>query len=305
MAQLTDDVSEFTNTKSICIQTGPGSIIEDTIGGFLNNLNHQTEYFAKVVRSNPAFANGFNAIGLSQGGLVIRAYIERYNDPPVLSFISIHVPQMGVASIPQCDADDSPLHVHSKLIAKLCEQLTSVLGVAAYDKTIQENLAQANMLRVPDEINLYLQGNVFLPDINNEKFEGSVKEQEYKKRFSKLNKLVLIRAKEDTMVFPSESEWFGTYKDGGWAETLTMNQTEVYKRDVFGLKTLHQSGKIVFKETKGNHLRFSLSELHQWLELTASSSSHQENKVVKDESTKEIKEEEPIVISESTYIRMR
>jgi len=37
----------------------------------------------------------FNVIGYSQGNLIIRAYIEKYNDPPVESFISMHGPMMG------------------------------------------------------------------------------------------------------------------------------------------------------------------------------------------------------------------
>lgn len=37
-----------------------------------------------------------------QGNLLIRAYIERYNDPPVANFVSFHGPLAGVGALPQC-----------------------------------------------------------------------------------------------------------------------------------------------------------------------------------------------------------
>ena len=39
--------------------------------------------FAKTVQSDPKLAGGFNVVGLSQGGLVVRGYIQQYNNPPV------------------------------------------------------------------------------------------------------------------------------------------------------------------------------------------------------------------------------
>lgn len=56
---------------------------------------HQVDAFAEVVRADANLSQGFNAIGYSQGNLIIRAYVERYNKPPVKSFISFHGPMMG------------------------------------------------------------------------------------------------------------------------------------------------------------------------------------------------------------------
>lgn len=78
------------------------SAAEDTKNGFFMNLDDQVEYFARVVRSDSALREGFNAMGFSQGNLIIRGYIERYNSPPVLNFVSVHGPMMGVGALPQC-----------------------------------------------------------------------------------------------------------------------------------------------------------------------------------------------------------
>ena len=41
-------------------------------------------------------------MGFSQGNLLIRGYIERYNTPPVKNFISVHGPLAGVGALPHC-----------------------------------------------------------------------------------------------------------------------------------------------------------------------------------------------------------
>jgi hypothetical protein len=53
-----------------------------------------------------------------QGNLLIRAYIERFNDPPVHNFISVHGPLAGVGGLPRC----SPLNF-------ICKEIDKVGGV--------------------------------------------------------------------------------------------------------------------------------------------------------------------------------
>jgi palmitoyl-protein thioesterase len=93
---------------------------------------------------------------------VIRGYIERYNDPPVLNFISMHGPLAGVGSFPGC-----PI---SRLI---CEAFAELLGALAYHPMVQAHLAQANYFRDPRKIDQYIDGGRFLNDINNENIKNS------------------------------------------------------------------------------------------------------------------------------------
>lgn len=58
------------------------------------------DQFAQVVQADPNLKNGFSAVGLSQGGLVVRGYIEKYNNPPVHSFVSICGVQGGEYNCP-------------------------------------------------------------------------------------------------------------------------------------------------------------------------------------------------------------
>lgn len=86
---------------------------------------------AGQVRADPRLLNGFNAIGYSQGNLIIRGYIERYNKPPVHTFVSMHGPLAGVAGFPNC-----------RMSTFICRNIDRSLGTLAYTASIQDHLAQ-------------------------------------------------------------------------------------------------------------------------------------------------------------------
>jgi len=72
-SQLTSMVASRTLREAVCI--GPGTdAATDPINSFTKTMDQQVEHFAEKVRENIQLAAGFNAMGLSQGNLVIRAY---------------------------------------------------------------------------------------------------------------------------------------------------------------------------------------------------------------------------------------
>merc|ERR1719414_680285 len=102
-----------------------GCVVEDQSNGFLMNMDDQVDQFARVVRADPKLAQGFNAIGFSQGNTVIRGYIHRYNSPPVKSFVSMHGVIMGVAAIPRC-----PLNVTG--LGAICKSVDAIAALGVY-----------------------------------------------------------------------------------------------------------------------------------------------------------------------------
>jgi hypothetical protein len=64
---------------------------------------------------------------------------------------------------------------------------------------------------------LYLTQNRFLPQLNN---ELPAKNGSYKANMVSLNKLVLVEATEDTIVYPYQSEQFGGYEWGTPVRTV-------------------------------------------------------------------------------------
>lgn len=100
----------------------------------------------------------------------------------------------------------------------------------------------------------YLHGNTFLPYLNNVIYPNST----YTTNFETLDKMLLIEATEDTVVYPYQAEQFGGWEFTDDPKNLTlysMTQAPFYNK--FGLKTMNEAGKISFNSFKGNHLQFS------------------------------------------------
>jgi hypothetical protein len=148
------------------------------------------------------------------GGQFLRAYTERYNDPPchnlmyvflLLKYDSLLKPyistfgsqHMGVTDIPAC----SPRDV-------LCSVARRAARSGVYRKWSQENLVQAQYFRDSTRLPLYLSMNPFLPSVNGE--IAAARNATYARNLAALENLVLVIFAEDITVVPKESAWFGS-----------------------------------------------------------------------------------------------
>eukprot|EP00656_Telonema_subtile_P055973 TRINITY_DN8836_c0_g1_i3.p1 TRINITY_DN8836_c0_g1~~TRINITY_DN8836_c0_g1_i3.p1 ORF type:complete len:179 (+),score=50.81 TRINITY_DN8836_c0_g1_i3:101-637(+) len=98
MQSITEAMGKHLGTYSVCVPTGPDKA-SDTNNGFFMTMNDNVDVFAKAIQNDTNLANGFNAIGFSQGNSVIRGYIQKYNDPPVSTFLSVHGTVVGLSLI--------------------------------------------------------------------------------------------------------------------------------------------------------------------------------------------------------------
>lgn len=198
------------------------------------------------------FANGFNGIGLSQGNLILRGYLQRVNSPPMKNWISVHGPLMGVGGIPECNPE-----------SLMCQNIFSNLCKTAYSKNGQSQILQSNYVRNSMLMESYLATGSFIADLNNEiPDEAPTKvgtAQEYRERFSSLDRLVLVKAQKESVIVPDISSWFGFYKDGTYDE-VSYPDSDWFKEDWFGLKMLHDAGKVELLETAGQHTKLKRSE---------------------------------------------
>jgi len=74
MKSLTKEAGEHLGVYSTCIPTAD-TRLQDTIDGFLKNMDKSVDAFAERVRADANLRDGFNAFGLSQGNNVIRGYM--------------------------------------------------------------------------------------------------------------------------------------------------------------------------------------------------------------------------------------
>lgn len=70
----------------------------------------------------------------------------------------------------------------------------------------------------------------------------------------------MIKFTKDTVIFPKESSWFGdTTSDG---KVIPMEDAQIYKEDLIGLKSLANEGRIDKKEIEGEHFGDQLKPKH-------------------------------------------
>jgi len=172
-----------------------------------------------------------------------------------VTFLSVHGTVSGVAGFPNCNPDG--------LLGIVCKPLSHLCGDVAYTKVTQNVLFQLNYYRDPMRVNTTAyKTNSQLAQWNN---EGNTVDPTINTNFAKTKAFAMIKAEKDTMVFPNEGEWWGHYAPGDLSKVLTMKETEWYQKDLFGLKTADEAGKITFNSTKGNHLQFTQEDLVYWV----------------------------------------
>ncbi|KAI9453767.1 alpha/beta-hydrolase [Lactarius psammicola] len=219
---------------------------EDQRATFYGNVDDQVEQVAEQLKAVSELSWGFDAIGFSQGGQFLRAYVERHNDPPIRNLITFGSQHMGIADIPTC----RPLDV-------LCRLARNAARAGVYNEWVQQNLVQAQYYRDHAQLPTYLSANRFLTSINNE--VPATRNATYAARLARLDALVLVLFKRDLTVVPKESAWFGSYAppphedaDGaeGMEETLPL-----YTEDWIGLRKLDERGRVVFASCDSEHMQ--------------------------------------------------
>jgi palmitoyl-protein thioesterase len=223
------------------------------------DINHQVDLLAASVASDPKLQNGFNLVCHSQGGLLCRAYIERYNNPPVHNFISWAGPHQGQYGVPMLNA-----LCPDYLCPWLDWVMDLILDGSWEDQQFQSEIAFAAYWHDPFNEDRYKERNIFLADINNERDN---KNQTYKKHFSSLNFVLLEYSSTENIVIPMQSPWFFFFEEDSDYTVDPMNQTDLYNQDWIGLKTLNEQGKVKFVSVPCDHQDIPRDTCKQYYDL--------------------------------------
>lgn len=172
-------------------------------------------------------SNGFNFIGISQGGLLARGYVERCNRYPVMNLITLVAPHGGVFL---------KTHIDSSLI---------------YTPFIQAHLSMANYWRDPLKLNDYLTECIYLPLLNNEIWQD-IQSQQQRANIRSLTNFVMVWSPNDTVLAPPESGKFSFY-DAKF-KVIPLEETDLYKLDYLGLKKMKERGGLHTFNTSCSHV---------------------------------------------------
>ncbi|XP_074269417.1 uncharacterized protein LOC141592578 [Silene latifolia] len=239
ISRFTKHLSDWSGSKGYCVGIGNASW-----DSWFTPLEDQTQIVCDKVKEMEELREGYNIVGLSQGNLIGRAVVEYCEGgPPVKNLISLGGPHAGLASVPLCGS------------GVFCILVDSLIKSGIYSDYVQEHLAPSGYIKIPNNMDGYLDKCRFLPKLNNE-IPGQ-RNSTYKKRFSSLENLVLIMFEQDKVLFPKETAWFGYYPDGAFTPLLSPQETKLYTEDWIGLKTLDDAGRVKFVSVAGGHLRIS------------------------------------------------
>ncbi|XP_072303309.1 palmitoyl-protein thioesterase 1 [Eucyclogobius newberryi] len=222
------------------------NVVEDTENGFFMDVNEQVAVACQTLARDPKLQRGYNAMGFSQGAQFLRGVAQRCPNPPMKTLVSVGGQHQGVYGLPKCPGESS----------KICDFIRKALNSGAYSDWVQKHLVQAQYWHDPLNDDLYKNHSLFLADINQER----VLNETYKKNLQRLEKFVMVKFLQDSVVDPVDTEWFGFLKTGQAEETETLQESAIYKEDRLGLAAMDAIGKLVFLKTEGDHLQFS----RQW-----------------------------------------
>jgi palmitoyl-protein thioesterase len=259
MIHIGEHTSELLGgTYVTCVPTGDTQS-EDTTNGYFLNMDASVDVFASKIAQDPKLANGFHAIGFSQGNNVIRGYIARYNDPAVNTFISVNGVNAGVGAVPHC----RPKKLDTVQVS-LCDLLMAQASRRAYSAWTQNHSFQANYWRDPRPVERekYEEFSQLAQWNNEGHFNQTLKDN-----FAKTKKFVWIMANDDGMVWPKEGEhWGAPDPRDPFHRVLPMNETDWYQKDLFGLRTAQEAGKNYFEAFDGDHLQFKMEDFDRWIQ---------------------------------------
>jgi len=71
-----------------------------------------------------------------------------------------------------------------------------------------------------------------------------------------LDKMVLFASPNDGIITPWQSAWFGVYAENSDIEVVSMEERDIYKLDLIGLKEMNEQGRILKIESGRNHLQY-------------------------------------------------
>ena len=217
-------------TNELNIDTYNIEIGNGVIDSISMNMNNQCDNFANSIAKLNITANKINIIGISQGGLNARCYVERYSYlsdyPDVNVLMTIGTPHAGFYN---------PLITIKKL-----EYWKDPLN---YDK--------------------YLNTNDYLVDLNNERV--NINSSNTQKGIAKLAKFIMIWSNIDKVIKPLESAKFEFYdiniaNKTGELIIQPFEKSEQYKNNLIGLKTLQEKKDLLIWQIDCEHDKFKTPE---------------------------------------------
>jgi len=232
---------------NVALSTNASDPWAGIIDSVIVSMNDQVDAFAAAVRADPLLADGFDVVGFSQGALVARGYLERYNSPRAHNYVSLGGPHQGVYGAP--GLNDWCPDPRCPWVAALIEQV-AVQG--PFEPLFQSLVSFAQYWKDPMNLTAYYHTSGFLADANNEK--PGAANPAYKRNFlNTTGNYTFVGASQDGTIVPKESAVWGFFRPGNDTDLLPAQATRAWTEDLLGLRTAAEAGRVVLAMANCTH----------------------------------------------------
>ncbi|KIH89929.1 palmitoyl-protein thioesterase [Sporothrix brasiliensis 5110] len=222
----------------------------DRSATFMGNVTEQVAQVCADIAADPILstAPALDALGFSQGGQFLRAYVERCNRPPVRSLVTFGAQHNGISEFVECASTDV-----------VCRAAMALLHGNTWSGFVQGRVVPAQYYRDPSTAAAYAQyldKSNFLADINNER--PGARNPQYRDNLAQLANFAMYLFENDTTAIPKESAWFAEVNG---TEVTPLRARALYKEDWLGLKAIDDRGGLHFRTVPGEHMRLRAEDL--------------------------------------------
>jgi palmitoyl-protein thioesterase len=188
-------------------------------------MESQLQILCNEIYKIDALKDGFNFIGMSQGGLLARGYVEYCNKYPVINLITLASPNAGVF-------------------------YNSPLANNFYEPVQQKSLSITNYWRDPYRYDIYLSNSTYLAELNEETHTNIIQYD-----LDVVKNFVMVWSPNDGVIVPPESSKFSLQyvDDSGDLKLYELVDTDLYKSGRLGLKNLNEQNRLKIFQTDCTH----------------------------------------------------
>lgn len=188
------------------------------------DMTSQLEMLCNEIYKIEELKDGFNFIGMSQGGLLARGYVEYCNKYPVHNLITLASPNGGI-------------FYHTTLADNY------------YEPKQQNDLSISNYWRDPYRYELYLSNSTYLAELNKEKLSEKIMND-----ISIVNKFLMIWSPNDEVIEPPESGKFSLLTvENNELKSINLFDTSLYQNNALGLRDMNEENRLEIFETTCMH----------------------------------------------------
>lgn len=245
--RTTNYLEQTLNTYTACYPVGDKELW--LVNDVYDVRKHGAHLCEQIQADENLKPGNFSIVAFSHGGMLSRYLIEYCSFPlPIRHLVTFGAPMNGVSGISNFS--------RKSWVGSTVNTIVDYM----VDFGIMENIFEGtDYWRDPCHHSHYLANSRFLAKANNE-VEYS---DDRKNKWLSLSKTLFIQWDNDEVIVPKESAHWAEL-DGEF-NVVHRHDTDLYKLDLIGLKTMEENGQSEYVNFPGAHMQFNYTQINDYV----------------------------------------